>query len=169
MLFRNTNELFSFLKEYYLENGGKVDISTFGMYLGISKGKDWSNIYKNQVREFINVVDKKDLRLILGLPAYVECKPNCMDCSKKYNEILERHIDTIKVLKLNCRVHPNLHLKMYRIGDLYISGGINLSASNNVDASFVIMDQEQKIFLRDLFEQIWKESDAAIHKYKLAV
>mgnify|MGYP001207973854 CR=1 FL=1 len=155
MIFKNTNELFTYLSWYYEQNGGKVDISTFNMYLGISKGKDWSYRFYNPVREFINKVNKNDLRLILGVPAYIECKHNCLDCKIKYNETIQRHIDTINILNLNVKIHQNLHLKMYRIGELYISGGINLSASDYLDASFIIKDQEQKDYLKKMFDDTW--------------
>lgn len=155
MIFNNSDELFLFLRNYYRKNGGKVDMSTFGMYLGITVEKDWSSKYKMAARDFINEIKKEDLRLVVGLPYYQECKPDCKDCMEKYNDAIKRHKATIDTLKLNARFHPSLHLKMCKIGNLYVTGGINLGPSKMIDTAFVLSDSKQKANLDKIFKTAW--------------
>lgn len=159
-MFKNNEEIFDYLLAYYKKFGGKIRIASYGMYLGISKGKDWNPIYPSMTREFIDYVNKDDLRMIIGTPYKVECYKGCPHCEKKHQETIQRFKDTEFILGLkHMRLHPESHLKLYNIGDLYIAGGINLSLSGFADVAFIITDQEQKKALDKLFEEVWKESN----------
>lgn len=165
-MFCNTEELFTYLADYYKQHGGKVRIASYGMYVGISNGKDWSKVYPMAVRNFIDSLNKNDLRLIVGLPYFTECKEGCEDCAINYNKTLDRHKETIEQLNINSRFHPQLHLKLYNIGDLYVCGGMNLGKSNFVDVSFIIEDKAQKQELSKLFENTWHDSVGDIKIFK---
>lgn len=50
------------------------------------------------------------------------------------------------------------HLKLYRIGDLFISGGMNLCNSDYTDICFTIDDKEVQMELINIFNDLWKKS-----------
>jgi hypothetical protein len=161
MLFTNPDSMFAFLKENYENNPRPVSIASYNMYLGISNGKDWSKKYPSSARSFINVLDPSHTRIILGIPPLVECKDDCADCRTKYNKLLQRFIDTKEELGMNLRFSNASHLKMYAIGNLVVSGGINLTTSEFTDATFTV-DSGHVDPLMDLFNKHWKAADLSI-------
>lgn len=157
-IFNSNEEIFDYLLAYYKKFGGEIRIASYGMYLNISKGKDWNEFYPSLTRAFFDYVDTKQLKLIVGMPYFNECHEGCEHCKQKYEAVLERFKDTQEKLNLNIRYHDKSHLKLYNIGDLYIAGGINLSISGFADAAFIIDSQEQKEALDELFNGVWRES-----------
>jgi len=139
---------------YYKKFGGKIRIASYGMYLGISKGRDWNNIYPSLTRKFFKEINKEDLYLLVGLPYHKECHTGCEYCKMSHESVLERFNDTKEMLNLNIRYHKESHLKLYNIGELYIAGGINLTISGYADAAFVITDENQQEVLRELYNKV---------------
>lgn len=156
-VFTNSAELFTFLEQVY-EPGLDVDIATYNMYLGISKGTDWSQRFPSPTRNFVNRVQKDKLRILLGQPSFFECYPGCEHCRMRFEAGRQREVDTARMLGLRIRVHERLHLKYYRVGDLVIVGGINLGMSDALDASLIVTDWGQRAALIDLFEAAWNQS-----------
>lgn len=160
MNFKTSEQLFSYLLNIY-KPGDEVNISSYGMYLGVSKGIDWGDIYKTYVRDFINKVNKGRTKIIIGLPYYIECKPGCNDCKIKYNNVLKRHLDTSILLNLNIRYHSELHLKYYNIGDVHISGGFNLNESNYIDWC-VLLNKTDGLDIKSIFNKTWRQANSDI-------
>lgn len=163
VVFTSAAELFTHLGEAY-EPGIDVDIATYNMYLGVSKGTDWSQRFPSPTRTFVNRVDKSKLRILLGQPAFFECFPGCEHCRMRFEASRKRDVDTARMLGLNIRVHDRLHLKYYRVGDLVIVGGINLGMSDALDASLIVTDWNQRAALVDLFEVAWNQARELLPK-----
>ena len=170
MLFNNSKEMFIYLLDYYKKNGGPVEILTFGMYLGITKGKlkgegykDWQGIYPMDSRAFIEAT-KKELKTIVGMPFFIECKLDCKDCKIAYNKMIERHEATAEYIGLNIKYLGDMHMKMYRVGDLVVLGGMNLSDSDWVDCS-LIANKEDGLRVTKLFKKLWEHADAEAKRY----
>lgn len=170
----NADEFFIYLKQQVIDMNlsanSIIDISTYGMYLDISKGKDWSEVYgKSKAREFIDVVNKTSniSRLLIGLPYFMSCKVDCKDCIDNYNTRLDRVTETIDIIGLvNVKVNPASHLKYYRLDDRIFIGGINLSQSSYVDCAVEITDREAKIKLAKEFRNHWDNSFNDIIPFK---
>jgi len=157
-MYIKSDSLFNTLYKVY-KKGDKVDIATFSVYVDITEQEDWSTVYgPSPVRAFLNKIDKRDLRLVVGLPQYRECKAGCMDCRREYNKGIERTVLSAKRLKIETRYHDASHFKYYRIGDRIFTGGINLTTSDWVDVCLEVTDPEQKTILRTLFEKTWDAS-----------
>jgi len=169
MLFNSPKDMFSYLENYYMKNGGPVEILTFGMYLGISRGKsggdfkDWNNTFPMESRSF-NETCSKDLKLIIGTPFYDECKPNCEDCKKKYNSILERHEATVEYLDIDTKFQEDMHMKMYRVNDLVVLGGMNLSDSDWIDCC-VVANKEDGERAINLFSKLWDGAENNLERF----
>ncbi len=157
MIYFTADELFIKLAEL-AKDGVKVDIASYSMYLQITKGKDYGYHGHTPARHFIENCDKDNLRMIVGLPYYMECKPNCTECANNYNQRVDRLTDTAHALHLNAKYHPLTHLKFYRVGDRIFTGGINLSSSDWTDVAMEITDPEDKIRLQEIFEQTWRNA-----------
>lgn len=147
-----------------------IDIATYGLYLDISKGKDWGEVYeKSTGRVFMDTaLEMSDnVRLLVGMSYFMECKPNCIECAENYNMRVDRLTDTIDKLNIkNVRVNGESHLKYYRIGKRVWIGGINLSGSKWVDVATEIYDEDAKLELNKIFEDHWNNSDTDASKYK---
>ena len=157
MLFSSDKELFEYLHRIAdLHPDEEVRISTYGMYLGISRGKDWSEKFPSMARTFIDRIrgEGRSLKLLVGVPSFVECRDGCPDCTEKYKEKLARFDETVSTLKLNAKFTLQHHLKMYAIGSIVILGGINLSGSEYTDAA-VIVDSEAAVQLNEIFDNSW--------------
>ena len=160
-LFKDPDSMFTFLKENYLANPRPVAISTYNMYLGISGGKDWSRRYPSTARSFMDCLDPSHTRVLLGIPPFIECKEDCPECNTRYQKLLQRFRDTKEELGLDMRFSNSLHLKMYAVGSLVVSGGINLASSDFVDVTFTI-DSEHTNSMLELFNLHWHASKQEI-------
>lgn len=159
MIYFTADELFTELSKIARDNPeASVDIATYSMYLQITKGKDYSYHGNTPARQFIEDCNKDKLRMIVGLPYYMECKPLCNECANNYNQRVDRLVDTAHALHLNAKYHPLTHLKFYRIGDRIFTGGINLSSSDWVDIAMEITDPEEKKRLQEIFESTWRNA-----------
>jgi hypothetical protein len=157
MVFTSSETLFEYLTDMYLcQDNPSVDIATFGMYLGLSKGKDWHELYPVAPRKFIDIVNKSNLRVLVGKPFLMTCTPNCKHCIKLYKDKQIEVDRTIKELAITAKKIDRFHMKMYRVGDVYVSGGINFGASNWIDVSFTIRDKSQKMAMQQLFNKVWE-------------
>ena len=165
MRFFDAKNMFHFLKQEYKTTKASVDIATYGMYLGISNGKDWQKSFPMVSRDFIDSINKEKLRIVIGVPYYIECKPNCEDCKRKYNQQLDRINETVKMLNLDAKFSDKMHWKYYSIGKTVVCGGINLSDSDYADSSFTIDNPADIGALKMQFEMVWAKSSSNIKKF----
>lgn len=170
-MYKNSEELFNHLLNV-IEDEAKydqnlvVDIATYGMYVGISKGKDLADKYPSEVRTFLDAALKlADVRLVIGLTYFLPCTEGCTHCLEKYNEGIDRLIDTKEMLGIeNVRINPSSHFKYYRIGDRVWTGGINLTGSDWVDISMEVTDYESAEELMSMFKELWEDSETDIEE-----
>jgi len=157
MVFTSSESLFEYLTmTYHVQDRPSVDIATFGMYLGFAKGKDWHITHPQAPRKFIDIVDKSNLRILIGKPVLMPCVPDCQHCTKIYEDKQKEVGKTIRELAIVAKLVDKFHMKMYRVGNVYVSGGINLGPSNWVDVSFTIDDAEQQMVMQKLFDEVWE-------------
>ena len=154
--------MFKFLQSYYCcnyryDDNKEINIMTFGMYLGITYGKDYSQKNSIESRKFIDMIKDENHRIIVGLPPLIECKPDCYDCKKKYDNTIQRLHDTKKMLNLNMKFCKESHAKFYQLGNLMIAGGMNLSDSSWDDFMIVIKSDEDKHDLNLYFNKQWNK------------
>jgi hypothetical protein len=160
VIFTSAESLFNHLTEVYHAQGKpSVDIATYGIYLGFAKGKDWHELYPVAARKFIDIVDKDSLRMLIGKYPHIPCTVNCQHCLDNYNSKQKEVDKTVVELGITAKQVDRFHMKMYRIGKVYVSGGINLGPSGWVDMSFVIHDKAQKKAMQDLFDKMWDGGD----------
>ncbi len=158
MLFINDKDLFDYLAELADKYPHEpIYISSYGMYLGISKGKDWHPIYPSEARTFIDKVQNRaePPKILIGIRPYLECHKDCTDCRELYDKYIHRLNETVDTLELNTRFTDKHHLKMYVVGNIVILGGINLSGSGYTDAA-VVVDSEAAQELIQLFVEEWE-------------
>ena len=157
-VFLNPEELFAHLlalaKDNAIVKSGPIEISSYNMYLGITGGYDWNDQYPSTVRAFIEYIRHLEHRILIGVPYFVECKPDCKECRQSYNKILERYALTKDHLELTMHFIASHHLKYYRIGNHGFTGGINLSPSGYTDVA-VEVDFPTTVTLSDIFNQKW--------------
>lgn len=159
MIYFTAEKLFMELAEIVNENpNATVDVATYSLYLQISKNKDYSYHGNTPAREFIERINKDNLRMVIGLPYYMECKPHCDDCARNYNHRVDRLEDTANALHLNARYHALTHLKYYRVGDRIFTGGINLTSSDWTDVAMEVTNEEEKAELQRIFDMTWRNS-----------
>lgn len=164
-IFLTSDELFNELRKAY-KPGMKVKIATYSMYIGISKGQDNSFKYPSKVRDFINAINPNDLQIVVGLPYFMECTPGCMHCAIKYNQSLDRFVDTQEMLGMEMRFHSSTHFKYYQIGDRIFTGGINLTGSTWVDIALEITDLKQKQMLRQMYQKTYNGAQTSLEVFK---
>jgi hypothetical protein len=152
--FANPDTLFSNLR-CRLSHVATVDIASYSMYLGITEdGKDWHEIYPSAARAFIEDVKFLPHRILIGVPFYIECTPDCQHCKNIYNAKLKRFAITTEHIGLNVRYKSGFHMKYYRVRDYVICGGINLGASDAFDVALPV-PKSQHNAMRVLFNGAW--------------
>lgn len=156
MIFFDAQCLFDFLRERYEQYGGEVDIATYGITLfeeNASFGKTASAAMK-----FMDSLrgGRIDVRVLVGLEPIKRFRNASyglreMEHRKKVREVLEigQRYD------ICCLPTQKSHLKMYRIGDLYVLGGINLGNSTWADSAVVLERQEDKEEAQSVFDAMW--------------
>lgn len=167
-IFTTSDDLFTHLTklaEKYA--GGTIDIATYGMYVGITNGIDYSLSYPSAARTFLNtiVANETSHRILIGVPYFMECLKGCQNCASNYNRTLDRFEQTRSQLGLNIRYTDNLHLKYYRISTNYFAGGINLSTSKSVDFAMRVEGRIQTLKLGALFKRLWSQGTESIEPY----
>lgn len=124
---------------------------------------------KSSGRKFIDkaLSMSDNVRLLVGMSYFMECKPGCQSCAKEYNMRVDRLTDTIRILDIpNVRVNAESHLKYYRIGKRVWIGGINLSGSKWTDVATEIYDEDAKEELNKIFNEHWDNSTIYIEQFK---
>jgi hypothetical protein len=156
ILFNSIDELYSFIgSEHRKRPTAAIDIVTFSLYAGFSKGRDWSTLYPSQVRRLVDEINKSVLRIVVGIPNFVPCKPDCGDCKKVYKNRIDSLVETKKALSMNIRFIKDCHMKMYRIGPVYVVGGMNLTGSRSIDIAMTVEDKGMIKLLQAKFDSIW--------------
>lgn len=166
MIYKSSEEFFSHLKLAYLQKRGPVWISTFNMYLNITPEKDYQNEKPSQVRSFIDSINKNDLRLIIGIPNFSPCAPDCPHCISAYNRKIDRIKHSMETLGIkNVRYSNSMHMKLYYVGGEFYTGGINLTSSGFLDFSIKMMKGYDISLLKAMFEKVWNESKININGF----
>lgn len=165
-LFQTPDDLFNFLSSKY-KTTDSVDIASFGMYLGFSKGTDWHSRYPVAARDFVEEIWQENLRVIIGVGKFFPCTPNCPSCLDVYRQRLTNLEVTAEKLRLNIRYSASFHMKMYRVGSTFICGGINLGVSSWTDTSVLITDKQTKIQLQSAFDIAWVAAEHSVQPYRI--
>lgn len=176
MVFFDQDEFFQFLLDQY-DPGVPVRVMTFGLYLGISNGVDYTktNIrsdkrgelreYKGRhmpVRSFIDGIDPNDLRIIVSIPPFSPCVEDCEPCKIKYRRRLRRLRETRLWLNIPMRYTGDSHMKLYAVGDRVFTGGFNLSGSTWTDAVVEVEDEKDKRQMLQVFDAEWEQATDSI-------
>lgn len=160
MIFFLSSELFCFLRNAYeaeLEKmdaeNVRVDIATYGLSLHddvIGEIKQ-----KSAAAKFLERISGAgtNTRLIVGIPPKKHFEGasyglNTVEFHKKAREIQ----DLGNTYGITAVAISESHLKMYRINDIYVVGGINFSNSRWTDCSVVITDKSDKDELQEIFD-----------------
>ena len=169
MFFISQDDAFKFLikKIDELEDKGEeifCDISTFGYYLNINAdGSDMNDQYPKITRQFIDRARNHNLRILVGLNDYDSnndvCK-QCPQCKTLHNSRLSRHQKTIEVLGLDgcVRFKEQMHWKYYRINEIILVGGMNLTESSYIDTVHLNECEDDVPKLQAWFNYNWNNS-----------
>ncbi|MCI8538609.1 MAG: hypothetical protein HFF18_08140 [Oscillospiraceae bacterium] len=156
MIFFDANCLFRFLREQYEQYGGDVDIATYGITLFEEKASFGKTA--SAAMEFMDSLrgGRIDVRVLVGLEPVKRSRNASyglreMEYRKKIREVLEIGYQ----YDICCLPTQKSHLKMYRIGDLYVVGGINLGNSTWADSAVVLERQEDKEAVQSVFDGMW--------------
>lgn len=167
MIFLNSIELFPYLNKVIDEKLDEkdcydieVNISTYGISLYDQKGEyEKGNFYyeKTPAKEFIEKLTGTNTKMLVGIPPKKKYSKQSyglghVDYYKKAEEILNIGYE----YGIECIPSNNLHLKFYRIDDIYITGGINFGNSMWNDCSVLIENKEDKERLQFLFDCSWR-------------
>lgn len=171
MIYINGEEFFTNLIEIYQEElqynkSLSVDIFTSSVYLDISKGVDWSEMYdKSATRKFIDRIldDNIPHRIICSLPYKFICHPGCQNCIDEYNGKLDRLYDTKKLLNLNMKFTPNVLMNYYRVGQEQFIGSSTLTSSELMTTMSSISDTTNR--MNKLFDFLWSNSSRDLGDY----
>lgn len=170
-IFLKAEELFTELERQVrlLKSDQTVDIATYSFYLNITTYDIKKRYgYNSPARQFIDTINSRNLkhRVIVGAPYLLDKLAHMPEYIEIQNQSVERDKLTIKLLRLNARVHQSLHLKYYRIGDRIWIGGINLTSSDWIDVAHEVIDEHDKQVLMEIFDNAWNEASSDIDQYK---
>ena len=170
-IYLGNSNFFEHLKnEYeaqYEENPNiTVDIATSALYLGISKGTDWSVYYdKSADRLFYDKVlsNGTPLRLLVSIPYKFICKEGCKHCISLYNQKLDRIKDTIKLLHIeNVKFSSESLLNYYRIGNQSYLGSTSSNSNQLITGCTSVPNPDM---LSQFYEFLWNNSTTNLGGY----
>lgn len=176
MIFFEQGDFYRYLQKIY-SPGTPVRIMTFGMYLGISKGRDYTKPYvgsdkRGEVREFkghplsvrtfIDAIDRDDLRMIVSIAPFQPCEEGCEACKLQYRKRLRRFRETRLRLDINTRYTGESHMKLYAVGNRVFTGGFNLSNSSWTDAVVEVEDERDKKQMLQVFDAEWEQATNSV-------
>lgn len=134
-----------------------IDIITFNMTLFETE---------HPVLEFLDhVYECKEHRIIVSVPLLRECKIECEDCRRKYNERIDKLNKYAKIW--NIRFIQESHLKYYRVGNRVFTGGVNLSPSTWLDTMIEVNKEEIKEVLNRTFNNVWTTAEKIAEKVEM--
>lgn len=165
MVFLNTNELMLFLNKTVEQKLSekdpediKIEIATYGLSFSDRTIENAIGELKTQeslAREFIEKLMGTNADIIVGIPPEKKYK------NTHYGDTRSERRNRIDYLEevasdYNIKIYPveQSHLKFYRIDDVYITGGINLTDSMWNDAAVLIEKKKDKEKLDWYFQQI---------------
>ena len=172
MIFLNSVELMNFLTDVLYEKLGRkepedirVEIATYGLSFSDKKFENCLGELKTResmVLNFMNTLMDTNTDMVVGMPPM-----------KKYNNSYygETAIDRKKRLEEMEDIMGTVeesHFKFYRIDDIYITGGINLTDSTWNDAAVLIEKERDKEQLEWYFQQILDRAKAECRKRGIA-
>ena len=179
MIFLNSVELMSFLNDVLYDKlrekppeDIRVEIATYGLSFSDKKFKNCLGELKTResmVLNFLNTLMDTNTDMVVGMPPM-----------KKYNNSyygetaidrrkrLEEMEDIMGTYRINVYPVEESHFKFYRIDDIYITGGINLTDSTWNDAAVLIEKERDKEQLEWYFQQILDRAKAECRKRGIA-
>jgi hypothetical protein len=157
MIYENSDEFFNHITKL-AKSATLVDIVSFGMYIGFSKGRDWHSVYPVTARKFLESCPKEGTRLLLNMESYIPAE--CKSCATQ--DIIQRNRKDSFMIAISylgikqVRTICNSHAKMFRIDDDCFFGGINLGGSSSKDIA-MIASRVQSRELREYFNKLWAQ------------
>lgn len=156
MIFFDAQSLFRFLREQYEKLGGPVDIATYGITLFEEKNS-WGTA-DSAAMEFMNSLcgGGIDVRVLVGLqPVKRFRNSNYGMREMEYRKTVRRVLEIGQKYDICCLPTQESHLKMYRINDLYVVGGINLGNSTWADSAVVLENKDDQEAIQSVFDAMW--------------
>lgn len=167
MIFLNAIELFPYLNTVIEEKLAEkclsdinVNISTYGVSLYDRKGEyDRGNFYyeKTPARQFLEQLDGTNTKMLVGIPPQKFYRKQDYGLSHaEYYRKIDEILEIGDIYGIDCIPTSDLHFKLYRIDDVYITGGINFGNSMWNDCAVLIENQNDKERLDFLFDCSWR-------------
>jgi len=156
VIFFDAQSLFRFLHEQYEERGGAVDIATYGITLFEEKNS-WG-VVDSAAMELMNCLrgGRIEVRVLVGLqPVKRFRNSNYGMLEMEHRKMVRRVLEIGQEYDICCLPTQNSHLKMYRINDLYVVGGINLGNSTWTDSAVVLENEDDKEAIQSVFDAMW--------------
>lgn len=156
MVFFDAQSLFNFLREQYEKKECPVDIATYGISLFEEKTPYGS--FESSAMKFMNCLrgGATDVRVLVGLQPIKKFRNSTYGMRElEYRKMVRRVLEIGEEYGICCLPTQKSHLKMYRIGDLYVVGGINLGNSYWTDCSVVVENQDDKDEMQYVFDAMW--------------
>lgn len=149
------------MKEILDQNPLFVAASSFGIYAGLSKNKDWHQLggkFKSPIRRFLDEVNRRKIPayLIIGPTIGEECSVDCPHCAERNNLrrlSLIQHVEQFPNIEI--LIVDKWHAKMVFTEKSAIIGGRNLSSSDWNDLSFYTEDPSVISELNEYFFTQW--------------
>lgn len=175
MIFLNSVELMNFLTDVLYEKLGRkepedirVEIATYGLSFSDKKFENCLGELKTResmVLNFLNTLMDTNTDMVVGMPPMKKYKNSyygetAIDRRKR----LEQMEDIMGSYRINVYPVEESHFKFYRIDDIYITGGINLTDSTWNDAAVLIEKEGDKEQLEWYFQQILDRAKAECRK-----
>nr|DAF29727.1 MAG TPA: CDP-alcohol phosphatidyltransferase class-II family protein [Bacteriophage sp.] len=179
MIFLNSVELMSFLNDVLYDKlrekppeDIRVEIATYGLSFSDKKFENCLGELKTResmVLNFLNTLMDTNTDMVVGMPPMKKYKNSyygetAIDRKKR----LEEMEDIMGTYRINVYPVEESHFKFYRIDDIYITGGINLTDSTWNDAAVLIEKERDKEQLEWYFQQILDRAKAECRKRGIA-
>jgi len=140
----------------------QIDVATYGISLFDEKHEyepGLVDVRESKAKTFVKRIADfgYDTRLLVGIQDVRKYKNGSFGLT---NAQFTRKISEVLMIgeQYGIRALPTTqsHLKMYRINDLYVVGGINLSNSYWTDSAVVLEHQEDKERMQFIFDSTWR-------------
>jgi phosphatidylserine/phosphatidylglycerophosphate/cardiolipin synthase-like enzyme len=95
----------------------------------------------------------KHAKLLIGLPYFPDCTPDCPHCKQRREKNKESIISALT--NYNYKLIDNIHLKLLIIDNIAIIGSRNLTGSQYEDLSIGVEDPKMINALKEHFEYLW--------------
>lgn len=161
LVLHDSSDYWSYLYEQ-LPGHELVYISTYGI-----KGMEFVTWDMHPVQRIIKRHDFRptDFRIIVGIPYFQDCFPECPHCKIIKKEMRSGIVKNVKYLEeppYNCKIAiaNDFHMKMICTESFVVLGGRNFTGSNWDDLSIVVTKKNEIKTFIDIFMEDWD-----FHKY----